>query len=99
MSIHSRLMLGIFARFWLFALPLLSTAKETGDGGGAGGSSSSRTWWSFVGLGLVDVMMAREMSSENEANASADVGGTTGRGVAVLVETEAMFGLYVGELG
>lgn len=84
-------MLGILSRFWLFVLPLLSTAKETGDGGGAGGSSSSRVWWSFVGLGLVDVMMAREMSSEKEARASAVVGGATGRRVADLVETEAIF--------
>lgn len=42
-------------------------------------------------MGLVDDMMAREMSSEKEARASAVVGGATGRGVAVLVETEAIF--------
>lgn len=83
-------MLGIFSRFWRSVLPLLSTAKETGDGGGAGGSSSSKIGCSFVGLGLEDVMMAREISSEKEARASAVVGGATERGVAVLVETEAM---------
>lgn len=90
---YSRLILGIFSRFEPFVLPLLSTAKETGEGGGAGGSSSSRVWCSFVGLGLVDVMMAREMSSEKEARASAVVGGATGTGVAVLVETEAIVSL------
>lgn len=35
-------------------------------------------------------MMAREMFSEKEARASAEVGGATGKGVAILVETVAI---------
>lgn len=41
-------------------------------------------------MGVVDVMMAREMFSEKEARASAEVGGATGRGATVMVETEAI---------
>lgn len=37
--LYSRLMLGILECCLLLGLPLLSMAKETGDGGGAGGSS------------------------------------------------------------
>lgn len=89
-AVYSKLILGIFSRFWLFVLPLLPTANETGDGGGAGGSSSSKVWCSFAGLGLEAVIMAREISSEKEARASTVVRGPTGRGVTVLVETEAI---------
>lgn len=61
--VYSRLMLGTLECFLPLGLPLLSMAKETGDGGGAGGSSSIKLC-SLTGLGLLAVMIARAMSSE-----------------------------------
>lgn len=55
---YSRLKLGIFSCLDLVALPVLSMARETGDGGGAGG----RVSWNF---GFeAEPMNAREMSCE-----------------------------------
>lgn len=55
--------------------PLLSMAKLTGEGGGAGGIPSTRSWESLLVLVWVEVMIAREMSCEYAAKASAVVGG------------------------
>ena len=68
--IYSRLRMGILSRlFLLVALPLLSTAKETGDGGGAGGMPSTSI---FEGL-----MFEAVMTCAKEARASWVVGGAT----------------------
>lgn len=60
----------------LDALPLLSTAKEMGEGGGAGGMPSS----SFL-EDLLPAMMDLEISWEKDIRASEEMGGAKDMGV------------------
>lgn len=82
--LYSRLRLGIFACLLRVALPLLSTAKATGEGGGAGGMPSSRF--------LEDLLptMEREKSWEKESRASWVVGGATPAWAVLEAATEAI---------
>lgn len=75
--VYSRLKLGILSCFNLEALPLLSTAKETGEDGGAGGRLSTKSGCILTGLGREAVMMAREISCVKVARASWEMGGAT----------------------
>lgn len=78
-------------------LPLLSTAKETGEGGGAGGRLSTKLGCIFAGLGREAVIMAREISCVKVARTSWEMGGAT-ETEALAVEMEAIVdGVWIEE--